>query len=228
MRLAGTVSTVSEPYLSLSGTSMASPVVSGTIALMLQANPSLTPNLVKAILQYTAEERASYDGLTQGAGFLNARGAVTLARSLSAGAAMLPTLQQDPTPWSGHVIWGNQRVGGGQLRAAANAWRNDVIWGSTEAPDGTAISLGAQCAAGAASPSAICDGAAWDPSGDGDDVVWGAVNVWAAAAADPGAAPLATSSTRARARSANADDVIWRIPAVRRVPRILVAIPTQR
>ena len=43
------------PYLSLSGTSMAAPVVTGTVALMLQANPNLTPNLVKAILQYTAQ-----------------------------------------------------------------------------------------------------------------------------------------------------------------------------
>ena len=34
---------------------MAAPVVSGTVALMLQANPTLTPNLVKAILQYTAQ-----------------------------------------------------------------------------------------------------------------------------------------------------------------------------
>ena len=72
--------TANEPYLSLTGTSMASPVVSGTIALMLQANPALTPNLVKAILQYTAEAKRRYDALTQGGGFLNARGAVELAQ----------------------------------------------------------------------------------------------------------------------------------------------------
>ena len=44
-----------EPYLNLTGTSMAAPVVSGTVALMLLANPSLTPNMVKAIPQYTAQ-----------------------------------------------------------------------------------------------------------------------------------------------------------------------------
>jgi serine protease AprX len=79
----GTVRTSTEPYLALSGTSMAAPVVAGTVALMLQANPSLTPQSVKGILQRTAESHNRYDSFTQGAGFLNARAAVELARSLA-------------------------------------------------------------------------------------------------------------------------------------------------
>ena len=30
-------------------------MVAGTVALMIQANPKLTPNLVKAIIEYTAQ-----------------------------------------------------------------------------------------------------------------------------------------------------------------------------
>ena len=121
---------------------MASPVVSGTIALMLQANPALTPNLVKAILQYTAESKRRYDGLTQGGGFLNARGAVELARALAGGEPLATSRQNDPTRWSGHIVWGNHRLGGGLLVASANAWRTDVLWGSATTPDGTTSTWG--------------------------------------------------------------------------------------
>jgi serine protease AprX len=41
-------------YLRLSGTSMATPVVSGTVALMFQKNPGLSPDTVKARLMKTA------------------------------------------------------------------------------------------------------------------------------------------------------------------------------
>ncbi len=82
--LDGARSTAYKPYLSLTGTSMAAPVVAGTVALMLEANPNLTPNAVKAILQYTAEVREGESFLAQGAGLLNALGAVRMATFVGA------------------------------------------------------------------------------------------------------------------------------------------------
>ena len=64
----------------LNGTSMATPAVAGAAALMLQANPTLTPNLVKTILMYTSQQLAGVNLLEQGAGELNVEGAVRLAR----------------------------------------------------------------------------------------------------------------------------------------------------
>jgi serine protease AprX len=140
--LPGTVATSYLPYLSLSGTSMSAPVVTGTVALMIQANPTLTPNAVKAILQYTAERHDGYDPLTQGAGFLNALGAVQLSQYL-----LSPSLDgyPDDTSWSKTLIWGNQLVRGGRLTAGANAWASDVEWGANATAGGQSIEWGVSC-----------------------------------------------------------------------------------
>ncbi len=39
-------------------------------------------------------------------------------------------------------MWGNQRVRGGQITAAANAWRQDVTWGDGKTGDGETIVWG--------------------------------------------------------------------------------------
>jgi subtilisin family serine protease len=70
-----------------SGTSFSTPVISGTVALLLQANPGLTPPLIKAILQYTAEPLPGYNVLQQGAGLVNVPGALMLANALATGLA---------------------------------------------------------------------------------------------------------------------------------------------
>jgi subtilisin family serine protease len=175
-RLWGTVDTASEPYLSLTGTSMAAPVVTGTIALMLEANPALTPNLVKAVLQYTAEDRPRYDHLSEGAGFLNARGATQLARALGAeGAAALSP--RDPTPWSGQILWGNHRIRGGEIKADANAWRTGVVWGAATTAAGEPIVWGtsgneseSQVVWGTSCADTTCGSILWGPSNRAEDL----------------------------------------------------------
>ena len=73
---------LAETQMLLSGTSVAAPAVAGTVALMLQANPGLTPPLIKAILQYSAQPLPTANLLQQGAGMLNVEGAVSIAKSL--------------------------------------------------------------------------------------------------------------------------------------------------
>lgn len=51
-------------YGVMSGTSMACPVVTGTIALWLQANPDLTPNDIKDIIKKTARHDTYTDNIT--------------------------------------------------------------------------------------------------------------------------------------------------------------------
>jgi serine protease AprX len=153
-----------KPYLSLSGTSMAAPVVSGTVALMLQANPSLTPNLVKAILQYTAEVHSGYDALTQGAGFLNSKGAVDLARHLRSPDAALPSAQN----WGRQLIWGNQRISGGIIQPDASAWSLNIVWG-------TAVDLVGDNIVWGTALGVEADNIVWGTSRDleTDNIVWG-------------------------------------------------------
>jgi serine protease AprX len=150
-------------YLALSGTSMAAPVVSGTVALMLQANPNLTPNLVKAILQYTAQPYPGYSALRQGAGFLNTLGAVRLAKFYASNqpGSRMPVQQV----WSQSIIWGNHRISGGYLNPKGSAWASNVVWG-------TAVNIvwGTLC-------GADCDNIVWGTQdADGDNIVWGTVS----------------------------------------------------
>ncbi|HSS20704.1 MAG TPA: S8 family serine peptidase [Pyrinomonadaceae bacterium] len=63
-------------YTTANGTSFSAPQVTGTIALMLEANPSLTPAQIKDILQRSATPLPPYAGYEVGTGMLNVHAAV--------------------------------------------------------------------------------------------------------------------------------------------------------
>jgi len=70
------LSSLSRPYFRLTGTSMAAPVVSGVVALLLQKKPNLKPDQVKYILANTARN-VSGNSDTVGAGVVDAYAALT-------------------------------------------------------------------------------------------------------------------------------------------------------
>jgi serine protease AprX len=65
------------------GTSVAAPIVTSVVAQMLQANPRLTPQQIRAILTATARLMPGVPIEKQGGGVLNAAGAVLAAIELS-------------------------------------------------------------------------------------------------------------------------------------------------
>jgi serine protease AprX len=134
----------SQAYYTFSGTSMAAPVVSGAVALMLQKYPALTPDVVKARLMLSADKWTQPDGTTDpcafGAGYLNIPAALA-STAVPNQPATSPSLSQDG---SGNVfvnldraIWGTdingQRAiwgvnGINDLRAV---WGTRAIWGTS-------------------------------------------------------------------------------------------------
>ncbi len=72
-------------YTHMSGTSMATPHVAGITALMLEANPDLTPAQVKDILERTATNMTSRLAWEAGAGHVNAYAAVAEAAGIRDG-----------------------------------------------------------------------------------------------------------------------------------------------
>jgi serine protease AprX len=143
-------------YMRLSGTSMASAVTTGSIALLVEANryanyyparPSLTPNAVKAILEYTAfgihdDAGVEYDPLRKGAGSLNTKGAIDLARAIDTatpqGSSWLTTtpyhwttIGNETLVWNQAITWGSAIMWGSTVDVNQSAWGTAIMWGSS-------------------------------------------------------------------------------------------------
>ena len=113
-----------------SGTSYATPSVSGVIALVIEANPDLDPMVIKEVLKQTAERRGPASAPTVdpywnrdfGYGMVDARAAVELALHLA------ETNQSTSIDWTiqNHLL--NVTNQGGKTIITGHAWtQSDVI-----------------------------------------------------------------------------------------------------
>ncbi len=102
-------------YISKSGTSMSTPMVSGIAALILEANPNLTPDEVRQIIFDTAEHRGPNDGGGDpaksrhwGYGMVDAYAAVSLARGM--GGLVEPSPSASQTMFPSSYLYGEELI----------------------------------------------------------------------------------------------------------------------
>jgi serine protease AprX len=132
-------------YMKLSGTSMATAVTTGTVALIIEQRKKaslipLTPNEIKAIVEFTAIPLNGTDVLAQGAGAINPPGAIALASVLTGSAlvdfratTILPpttTIGTETYTWNQAIIWGHTNVDGNAIYYNEPAWGSLTTWGS--------------------------------------------------------------------------------------------------
>ena len=111
MGLAGShpANKVGSQYFRMSGTSMAAPMVSGAVALLLQDEPTLNPDQVKYRLMTTANKTwTGYNASTVGAGYLDIYAAVngTSTETANTGifASQMLSTGSEPIAW-GSAGW---------------------------------------------------------------------------------------------------------------------------
>lgn len=114
-------------YASMSGTSMATPFVAGTTALLLEANPDLSPDQIEDILMRTASPM-NYPYHVVGGGYIDVLAAVDLAsKTPGERRAFLDGI----TKWSSKGAW-NIAADNHSLLAYSGSWSNVANAGTTD------------------------------------------------------------------------------------------------
>jgi serine protease AprX len=181
--------TASTRFLMLNGTSMATPVVSGAVADMVQEQPSLTPDQVKARLMKTAYKTfpvsstavdpvtgqsfvSEYDLMTIGAGYLDVAAALA-NKDVATGTAMSPVVQYDSASGNASLVfdrsstWNDTDVyAGSAIGGTKGAWGTRAVWGASVVNANNVLTG--------------TDQEAWfTHSAAGFEVIWGTRGLWA-------------------------------------------------
>ncbi|MBI1802628.1 MAG: S8 family serine peptidase, partial [Chloroflexi bacterium] len=110
-------------YQHVDGTSFAAPIVSSVVLQMLEANSSLSPAQVKALLVATADPIASAPFEQQGHGVVNAAKAVAAALRAPGGTLAGLPLSPAVAPWGVTFTYHDERAHEVALVGSFNGWR---------------------------------------------------------------------------------------------------------
>jgi hypothetical protein len=192
---------------------MAAAVATGVAAVVLESNRSahpgsyLSPNAVKAILQYSALPVDDANGkdvevLAQGTGEINVRGATAIAAAIDTrwGYGRWPNYRLDPTTyiggdveeWSQDIVWGDSIIRNPDPLRASALLSENIVWG-TLTLDGENI--------------------VWGTLAGVENIVWGTNAVWATnlvwGDAAIGVRVSADNIVWSTARLADSENIVW-------------------